>query len=172
LVSAEGLGRDGTRISVAPPRRYDGTDSLSRLDLGTVARPTNANVFIGQDTKMNIHRIEIAGLQTVARIGVDAKERKIPQRLIIDLFLEADLSSATASDHLSETVDYVTIAEIVEDIADAGPYSLIEFLANKICAEILTDSRIENVRVKVKKFPADLQGKVDHVAVEVTQSRT
>jgi hypothetical protein len=48
--SPGGLGRDGPDLCVVPPRRYDGIDSSSRLDLRAVALPTSVNVFMTQDT--------------------------------------------------------------------------------------------------------------------------
>ena len=48
----DGLGRDGPHLFVAPPRRCDGIDLSSRLDLDTVALPTSANVFMTQDTSV------------------------------------------------------------------------------------------------------------------------
>ena len=120
---------------------------------------------------MSLQQIEITGLHTVTKIGVSAKEQKSPQPLVIDIILEADLSAAVESDHLSDTVDYVAIVHAVERIAKAGPYSLIESLANRICTEILSDQRIERVTIKVKKFPTDLKNKVECVAVGLSRSR-
>jgi dihydroneopterin aldolase len=120
---------------------------------------------------MSHQKIEIAGLHTVAKIGVSVKEQKSPQPLVIDITLEADLSAAAESDHLSDTIDYVAIVQVVERISKAGPYSLIEALADKICREVLTDTRIEAMRIKVKKFPIDLKNKVESVAVELSRRR-
>jgi hypothetical protein len=47
-----GLGRDGPDLVVVPPRRYDGIDSSSRLDLRAVALPISMNVFMTQDTSV------------------------------------------------------------------------------------------------------------------------
>lgn len=120
---------------------------------------------------MSCQKIEIAGLHTVAKIGVSSKEQKSPQPLVIDIILEADLSAAAESDHLSDTIDYVAIVQVAEHITKAGPYSLIETLADRICSEVLTDTRIEAITVKVKKFPIDLKNKVESVAVELSRSR-
>ncbi len=47
----EGLGRDGAHLFVAPPRRCLDIDSSSRLNLGSVALPTNVIVFMKVSTK-------------------------------------------------------------------------------------------------------------------------
>ncbi len=46
----EGLGRDGAHLFVAPPRRCLDIDSSSRLDLGSVALPTNVTIFMKVST--------------------------------------------------------------------------------------------------------------------------
>ncbi len=46
----EGLGRDGAHLFVAPPRRCLNLDLSSRFDLGSVALPTNATVFMKVST--------------------------------------------------------------------------------------------------------------------------
>ena len=120
---------------------------------------------------MSLQQIEISGLHTVTKIGVSAKEQKSPQPLVIDIILEADLSAAAETDHLADTIDYVAIVDVVEQIAKEGPYSLIEALANKICNEILIDQRVERVTIKVKKFPIDLKNKVESVAVRLSRTR-
>ena len=49
-LAPEGLRRDGPDVVVAPPQRYFGIDSSSRLDLRTVALATSVNVLMTQDT--------------------------------------------------------------------------------------------------------------------------
>ena len=51
-LAPQGLGRDGPDFIVASPRRCYSIDSSSRLDLRTVALPTSANVFMGQNTSV------------------------------------------------------------------------------------------------------------------------
>ena len=46
----EGLGRDGPHLFVAPPRRWLRIDSSSRLNLVSVALPTNIIVFMEVST--------------------------------------------------------------------------------------------------------------------------
>ncbi len=50
--SARRVGAGRAHLFVAPPRRCLDIDSSSRLDLGSVALPTNAIVFVKVSTKL------------------------------------------------------------------------------------------------------------------------
>ena len=118
-----------------------------------------------------MNQIEVSGLIVHSNIGVPETERKEPQKLVIDLTIDADLSAAVSKDDFSQTIDYLEIVQIVEGIATSRPFSLVEGLAGAIAEKILDNNRVRAIRLKVKKFPADLQGKVNHVAVELTRTR-
>jgi dihydroneopterin aldolase len=116
-------------------------------------------------------KIEVAGLSVEAYIGVPKIERSHPQRLLIDLTLEADLSNAVLKDDFFQTIDYQKIVEKVKRTVASKPFSLIEGLAGAIANVILEDPRVEAVNVKVKKFPRQLRDHVQHVAVEIRRGR-
>ena len=113
-----------------------------------------------------MEKILVAGLNVEAYIGVPKIERAHPQRLLIDLAIEAELSRAVTGDDFSETINYQKIVEKVKRTVASRRFSLIEGLAGAIADTILEDSRVVATTVKVKKFPAQLQDHVEHVAVE------
>ena len=120
---------------------------------------------------MEMNQIEVSGLIVQSNIGVPETERKNPQKLVVDLTIDGDLSAAVSSDDFSQTIDYLEIVQLVEEIATSRPFSLVEGLAGAIAERLLEDVRVRAIRLKVKKFPADLQGKVNHVAVELTRTQ-
>ena len=117
-----------------------------------------------------MEKIEIKGLSVEAYIGVPQIERAHPQRLLIDLIIESDLSRAVSDDDFSQTIDYQKVVEKVKRTVASRRFSLIEGLAGSISDAVLEDSRVSEVSVKVLKFPAQLLDHVEHVAVEITRS--
>jgi dihydroneopterin aldolase len=116
-----------------------------------------------------MEKIQIAGLGVESYIGVPKIERAHPQRLLIDLDIESDLSKAVSSDDFSETIDYQKIVEKVKRTVASKRFSLIEGLAGAISDAILKDTRIAAVSVRVRKFPSQLRDHVEYVAVEITR---
>ena len=51
-------------------------------------------------------RIAIQGINVLGHHGVDEAERQVGQRLIIDMDLYLDLTSAIAGDDIRKTVNY------------------------------------------------------------------
>lgn len=96
-------------------------------------------------------RIFIRELEVACRIGVPPEERADPQRISIDVTLEADLSSAARSDALEETIDYNEIVRTVKEIASQGEYSLLERLAGAIADALFALDGVLSITVSVKK---------------------
>lgn len=116
-------------------------------------------------------KIEVVGIEGSALIGVGTTERSRRQRLVVDVSVEADLTAAAASDRFSETIDYVRIVKLVEQLLAEREFCLVESVAGTICDLILAWDRAAAVSVRVKKFPKTLQGRVDHVAVRIQRRR-
>ena len=57
-------------------------------------------------------RIIIERLEFQGHCGVTPEERERPQMLAVDLELELPTEQAGQSDHLAQTVDYATVAEL------------------------------------------------------------
>ncbi len=93
----------------------------------------------------------IHGLQVDTVIGVNPRERKIRQTLLIDVDLYTDLSAAGQTDNLAATLDYAAISSSVADTAARSSFLLIEALAEHLCDLILQDHRINKVAIKVTK---------------------
>lgn len=88
--------------------------------------------------------------------------------------VDVDLSVARlpANDRLGETIDYATVADLVIEIVESGPYQLIETLANEIASRILASEPLaEGVRVTVHKPEAPLAQPFSDVAVSIIRSR-
>ena len=81
--------------------------------------------------------LALTGLECWGHHGVFEHERREGQRFVIDLVLGIDTVPAAASDNLSETVDYGSLASSVKAAVEKDPVDLIETLAHRI-ADVCT----------------------------------
>ena len=100
--------------------------------------------------------VEVEGLEVFGRHGVEDLERERGQTLLYDVRLE--VSDAAASDRLEDTVDYVAVAELVQEISDARTFNLLEALATAIADTIVERFPVERVRVRVRKRDVEPAG--------------
>lgn len=115
-------------------------------------------------------RIHLEGLAFFGRHGVFPAERELGSRFVVDVTLEADLSTAGRSDHLEDTVDYAHAYEVVREVVEGEPCHLVEAVAERIAGRLLALERIERVTVRVRKRPP-LPGEFGSFGVEVTRPR-
>lgn len=111
----------------------------------------------------------IADLEIWSRVGVPDEEREEPQRLVVDLELRIrDLGPASLTDNLKLTVDYVSVAERVKDMALARPRRLVETLAEDISADLLKCFPISSLLLEVRKF---VLPDAKHVAIVIERPK-
>ena len=113
--------------------------------------------------------LALTGLECWGHHGVFEHERREGQRFVIDLVLGIDTAAAAASDDLSETVDYGSLALSVKAAVEKDPVDLIETLAHRIAEVCLLDSRVEWVRVTVHKPDAPIDATFSDVALTITR---
>jgi dihydroneopterin aldolase len=116
-----------------------------------------------------IGQVGFEALQVKCIIGDLAEERETPQVLIIDMMAELDFTKVIATNNLEDTVCYVALANMCEEIARDGKYKMLETLAGAITEAILQKFPVESVFLKIRK-PAALGGVLCPV-VELTQKR-
>ncbi|MBI3552853.1 MAG: dihydroneopterin aldolase [Elusimicrobia bacterium] len=117
-------------------------------------------------------RIWLYGIECRCRVGVPDSERKKPQRILIDVGMELDVSKAAARDDFRLTADYWAVEKSVRESAEAGERRLVETLAQKLAQVVLAkDKRIGAVTIVVRKKPAAMP-KTREVAVELTRRRS
>jgi dihydroneopterin aldolase len=113
-------------------------------------------------------RLLLEGMAFFGRHGALPAERELGGRFGVDVALEADLGQAGLSDRLEDTVDYVRAYEIVREIVEGEPCSLLEAVAERVAGRLLELQRVERVTVRVSKRPP-LEGQFEAFRVEVTR---
>lgn len=101
---------------------------------------------------MTLGIITIADLEVFYRVGVPDAERLQPQRLLLTLELERDLSVAARTDSISDTTDYFAITQHLKSLGNGREWRLIEALAGEIGGWVVREHGITRATVTVKKF--------------------
>ena len=116
-------------------------------------------------------RICLNGVPLRARVGELPEERAFPQKLLLDMTVELELEAAANTDQLSLTVDYKKLVDRLQAAAERTSCNLLETLTSRLCQVALDDPKVSAVQIRLRKFPAELTGQVDSVAVEMTRKR-
>jgi len=118
-----------------------------------------------------VDRMLVPGIRLEARVGVSEDERASPQEILVDVDLRLDLSLAGTTDDLTATVDYEEVCRVVDAVARAHTFHLIEAIAEEAAAALLARFGVTEARVRVRKPGALRVWGVPHAAVEVRRRR-
>jgi dihydroneopterin aldolase len=96
-------------------------------------------------------RLFLRGLEVECIIGFIDWERRVPQKVVIDLELPADCVRAAARDSIKETTDYKAIAKRVLAFVAASEFHLVETLAQRLAELLLAEFGLAWVRISLNK---------------------
>ena len=112
--------------------------------------------------------IFLAGLTTDCIIGIWEWERRVKQKVVIDLEMAADIRRAAASDAIEDTLDYKRVAKRILQFVGDSEFQLVETLTERIARVIVTEFGVAWVRVRLNKQGA-IRGSRD-VGILIDQS--
>jgi dihydroneopterin aldolase len=110
--------------------------------------------------------IFLKDLKAECVIGVWDWERRIRQRVAIDLEMGADIRKAASSDDLEDTLNYKAVAKRVIGFVEESEFKLIETLAERIAALLLEEFDIPWCRVTLDKGGAVRGSRAVGVVIE------
>ncbi|MEQ8233598.1 MAG: dihydroneopterin aldolase [Gammaproteobacteria bacterium] len=90
-------------------------------------------------------------LRVDALIGVWEWERRIRQRLVLDVELGTDIRGAGESDDLTRTVDYKAVTDRIVEFTRASSYLLIEALGENLARTVLEEFDVRWIRLRIRK---------------------
>ena len=105
------------------------------------------------------------------RHGVTKAEESVGAWFSVDVALSVDLTAAAISDDLGAAIDYGAVAKRVVEIGTGPRVNLIERLAGLIAENLLREFPAREVRVRVRKMTAPLDGLVGTPGVELIRRR-
>ncbi|NCV79286.1 MAG: dihydroneopterin aldolase [Actinobacteria bacterium] len=82
-------------------------------------------------------QIVLTGIHGFGYHGLFDHERKDGQDFYVDLSLSVDLTAASQSDVIEDTVNYAEITDLVVEEITSNPVNLIEKLAGRIAERVL-----------------------------------
>ncbi|HEV2364081.1 MAG TPA: dihydroneopterin aldolase [Caulobacteraceae bacterium] len=112
-------------------------------------------------------RVFVRGLVVKALIGIHPVEKRRRQPLVVDIELTIETGGWR---HLTDTVDYETIAQSARAIAAAGHTGLVESYARRLADACLAEPRVIEARVRVEK-PRALRPDAAGAGVEIVASK-
>lgn len=101
-----------------------------------------------------MYKVLITGLEAYAYHGVSSEEQAIGHRYIIDAELDVN-GRADQSDDVSDTVDYGTVAGVIQERLVGAQSRTLEYLSHAVAADILARFKmVEAVEITLAKpFP-------------------
>jgi 7,8-dihydroneopterin aldolase/epimerase/oxygenase len=121
---------------------------------------------------MNNDRLRLSNIGFYGYHGVHQHEREFGRPLFLDVELALDLSEAGRTDNLEHGLDYSRVYEIVKQTEAAGPYQLLEALAEAVAQKILAAfPQVREVLVRARKKEPSVGGWVEQAEVEISRTR-
>lgn len=96
-------------------------------------------------------KIVISNLKVPVHIGTMPNEQDEATLLRLDLELFCSLAEAGKSDALSDTLDYFTLEEELYRTASGIRCQLLEYLAERLAAVLLSKKEIFSCQIKITK---------------------
>ena len=113
--------------------------------------------------------IFLSGLTAECIIGIWDWERKVKQKVVVDLEMAADIRKAAASDQIADTLDYKKVSKRLQQFIEQSQFQLVETLTDRIARLVVTEFDVPVVKVRLNKQGA-LRGSRD-VGIVIERSR-
>ena len=90
-------------------------------------------------------------LRIEAIIGIYDWEREVKQTVVLDLEMAADIRKSAQSDQIEDTLNYKAVAKRLIQYVGESDFQLVETLAERVAAIVLTEFGVSWVRLRVSK---------------------
>ncbi len=114
-------------------------------------------------------KIFLEQLEVKCLIGIFDWERRIKQKITIDLEFPADIRKAARRDRIEDTVNYKKIAKETISFVSSSRFFLIETLAERLAQNLLKKFSLTEIRLRLSK-PGAIRG-AKNVGIEILRRR-
>ena len=115
--------------------------------------------------------VSVDNIRVYAYHGCLSEETRIGSDYLVNVTVKADLSRASVTDELKNTVDYVHINKIVAQEM-AIPSKLLEHVAKRIGDRIFDEiPMVKKSKISVSKVNPPINGDVEKVSVKLSFHR-
>lgn len=117
-------------------------------------------------------RIAINGMEFFSHHGCFKEEQQTGTYFQVDLALHVDVSKAEVSDHLSDTINYVEVFQLVKrEMAISS--KLLEHVVRRILDALFVGfPEVQKIEIELFKMNPPLGGKMASVSVATEESRS
>ncbi len=115
--------------------------------------------------------IQLRGLRLACICGALPEEQGRRQPYEFDIDIVVDLSVATTTDRLADTIDYGAVVERVEAVTRDESFQLFERMGQRVAEAVLTDDRIAEVTVEVRKLRPPVPQDLASSGIRLTRRR-
>lgn len=115
-------------------------------------------------------KIFLEALEVRCIIGIFDWERKIRQKVLIDLEIPAGIRRAAKSDAIGDALDYKRMAKHIIAFVSKSRFQLIETLAEKLARSILAHFPVSEIKLRLSK-PGAIRG-AKNAGVEIVRKRS
>ncbi|NWG26062.1 MAG: dihydroneopterin aldolase [Pseudorhodoplanes sp.] len=117
-------------------------------------------------------RIFIKALALHAFHGVMPHEGKVGQTFTLDIELDVDLSAASQSDKLADTIGYDEAVEVASKAFRAKRFRLVEAAAGAVADALLKGfPKVQSCRITIHKPHAPIAATFDDVGISIFRAR-
>jgi dihydroneopterin aldolase len=110
-------------------------------------------------------KIFLSALSVDCVVGIWEWERRVKQKVVIDIEIAADIRKAAATDRIEDTIDYKKLAKRLLAFVSDSQFHLVETLTDRIAELVIAEFGVSWVKVRVNKRGA-IRGARD-VGVEI-----
>ena len=115
--------------------------------------------------------IKVENIRVFAFHGCLKEETKIGSDYRVDLEVKANLKTASISDKLNDTIDYVLLNKIVKEEMSI-PSKLLETVGKRILNRVFLESNlVTKVIISISKINPPIGGDVEMVTIKLTEKR-
>ncbi|HEY4369547.1 MAG TPA: dihydroneopterin aldolase [Steroidobacteraceae bacterium] len=114
-------------------------------------------------------KIFLSALTVDCIVGIWEWERRVKQRVIVDLEMAADIRRAAATDAIEDTIDYKKVSKRLQSFVGESQFHLVETLTERIAQVVITEFGVAWVKVRLNKQGA-IRGARD-VGIEIERRR-
>ena len=113
--------------------------------------------------------IFLTGLTADCIIGIWDWERRVRQKVVVDIEMAADIRRAAATDSIDDTLDYKRVSKRLLQFIGDSQFQLVETLTERIAEIVVREFDVTWVRVRLNKQGA-IRGARD-VGIQIERRR-
>ena len=115
--------------------------------------------------------IHLTEIRCYGYTGYLPEEQVLGQWFEVDVTLWLDLCLAGKSDAITDTLDYRSTINTVQQLVKTSKFALVERLATAIAESILESNGVSQVKVRLTKVAAPIPNFTGKITIELTRSK-